>query len=77
MDSSVAKTGETRDIYDALQHISIVENETWNSISSEAEQWCQYEEQQRDEDSDSVRISIQQQYAFIKYLIAVYLRATD
>jgi hypothetical protein len=47
----MSSTNETREVYNALQHINLQENERWSDMRSDVDEWCRYEIQ-RDEENE-------------------------
>jgi len=47
-------TNETREVYNALQHINLQEKQRWSDMRSDIDEWCRYEGRS-DEEENEVR----------------------
>jgi hypothetical protein len=49
----MSSTNETREVYNALQHMNLQENERWSDMRSDVDEWCRYESQSGEENEVS------------------------
>jgi hypothetical protein len=49
----MSSTNEAREVYNALQHMNLQENERWSNMRSDVDEWCRYESQSDEENEVS------------------------
>ena len=52
-------TNETREVYNALQHVDLQEKQRWSDMRSAVDEWCRYDDQSDEEEnkvSNEIRV---------------------